>query len=114
VGSGLNLFGQPLQDDTFLMLFNPHHEPIQFYMPKPHGGTCWELCFDTRDLHQTVARNFSQGTLYKLMDRSFALFKETPCSGSGAAVPQADLASTPGDKAVTMKAVKGAQRIRRD
>ena len=27
--------GEPVKDDTFLIMLNCHHEPIQFYMPKP-------------------------------------------------------------------------------
>jgi glycogen operon protein len=66
--------GQPLKDDTFLMLLNPHHEPIVFYMPKGHDLTHWELCFDTRngnDPHELGA-----GEPYELRDRSFAFFRE--------------------------------------
>ena len=42
----VNGVGEPIRDDTFLILFNPHHEPIQFYMP-PQEGTAWELLLDS-------------------------------------------------------------------
>ena len=27
--------GEPVKDDTFLIMLNCHHEPIQFFVPKP-------------------------------------------------------------------------------
>ena len=33
----VDALGQPLQDETYLILLNPHWEPIQFYLPK---GSC--------------------------------------------------------------------------
>ena len=33
----VNGVGEPIRDETFLILFNPHHEPIQFYMPPRRG-----------------------------------------------------------------------------
>src|SRR5215469_5883536 len=29
----VNGVGEPIRDETFMILFNPHHEPIKFYMP---------------------------------------------------------------------------------
>ncbi len=72
----VNAFGQPLKDDTFLMMLNPHHEPIQFYLPKSHEGTVWELVFDTRDLKDAEPQRFSSGIAYELIGRCFALFRE--------------------------------------
>jgi isoamylase len=72
----VDAFGQPLKDDTFLMLLNPHHEPIVFYLPQPHEGSIWELCFDTKDAKESDAVQLSQGSRYELIDRSFALFHE--------------------------------------
>jgi glycogen operon protein len=41
--------GEPIQDDTFLILLNCHHEPIQFFVPKPPGADHWEIVIDTND-----------------------------------------------------------------
>jgi glycogen operon protein len=72
----LDGLGQPLKDDTFLMMLNPHHEPIVFYMPKGHDSTLWELCFDTRGGNGTESRELGTGEQYELRDRSFAFFRE--------------------------------------
>jgi isoamylase len=34
-------FGQPVQDDTFMLLFNAHHEPVKFVLAGQQGVT-WE------------------------------------------------------------------------
>ncbi len=39
--------GAPLHDDTFMLLLNPHHEPIDFYLPKPDEQTHWEMIVNT-------------------------------------------------------------------
>jgi glycogen operon protein len=72
----VDAFGQPLRDDTFLLLLNPHHETITFCLPPPHSDRSWELCFDTRDEEATASRTFEGNTPYELSDRCFALFKE--------------------------------------
>jgi glycogen operon protein len=68
----VNAVGEGILDDTFLILFNPHHEPIRFVLPAPKHGVAWELCFDTsrKKGGTTRARRF-----YRLMDRSLALFR---------------------------------------
>ncbi len=46
----VNGVGEPIRDDTFLLLINSHHEDLQFKLPSvSHREICWELCFDTRD-----------------------------------------------------------------
>jgi isoamylase len=68
----VNAVGERILDDTFLILFNPHHEPIRFVLPRPRHGVAWDLCFDTsrKKGGTTRARRF-----YRLMDRSLALLR---------------------------------------
>ena len=40
--------GQPITDDSFLLLFNTHPEPIEWTLPK-QWGQWWELLTDTAD-----------------------------------------------------------------
>ncbi len=44
----VNAFGEPIVDDTFLLLLNPGHEPISFRLPTARPGYCWEAMVDTR------------------------------------------------------------------
>ena len=39
--------GEPVRDDTFLILFSAHHEPVTFTLPGPKFGGRWAVTFDT-------------------------------------------------------------------
>jgi isoamylase len=39
--------GQPVRDDSFLMLFNAHHEPLRFELPPAAFGVRWWSIIDT-------------------------------------------------------------------
>ena len=39
--------GERIHDDTFLVLFNAHFEPIEFMLPSRSFGDAWEVEFDT-------------------------------------------------------------------
>jgi isoamylase len=76
----VNEVGDPVIDDTFLILFNPHHEPIRFYLPAPRPGTDWELVLDTRNAFVGRATRLKARKYYRLIDRSLALLREVPVS----------------------------------
>jgi isoamylase len=46
--------GEPIKDDTFLILLNCHHEPIQFFLPKPFLEGKWEVILDTNNPDMTI------------------------------------------------------------
>jgi isoamylase len=72
----VNAVGEPIVDDTFLILFNPHHEPIRFVLPPPRQGVAWDLCFDTsRGAARTAGGATRARRFYRLTDRSLALFR---------------------------------------
>ena len=39
--------GEELRDDSFLLLFNAHHEPVTFRLPTRRFGTRWTLELST-------------------------------------------------------------------
>jgi glycogen operon protein len=41
--------GEPVKDDSFLLLFNGHYEPVQFKLPTRRFGVRWELVLSTDD-----------------------------------------------------------------
>ena len=41
--------GQPITDDTLLVLLNAHHEPLSFTLPAHKRGIRWEHVFDTAE-----------------------------------------------------------------
>ena len=71
----VNGVGEAINDETFLILFNPHHEPIQFYMP-PREGTAWELEIDSAVVDRADKPVFAPGQFFELIPRSMALLRE--------------------------------------
>jgi glycogen operon protein len=45
----LDPFGQRVQDDSFLVLFNAHTETLYFTPPAPERGVSWVRVFDTAE-----------------------------------------------------------------
>jgi glycogen operon protein len=40
--------GNPIVDDTFMILVNSHHEPVDVVLPATHRGVRWDVVLDTR------------------------------------------------------------------
>ncbi len=70
----LDEFGQQITDDTFLFMMNPHHESIDFYMPKSDDIAGWELLIDSRGENSEEIR-VGTGESYELVPYSAALFR---------------------------------------
>jgi glycogen operon protein len=45
----LDARGQPVTDDSFILCFNAHHEPIDFTIPPHQFGAAWRRVLDTAD-----------------------------------------------------------------
>ena len=41
--------GEELEDESFLVLFNAHHEPLTFRLPTRRFGARWKLELSTAD-----------------------------------------------------------------
>ncbi|MFL6528636.1 MAG: glycogen debranching protein GlgX [Chthoniobacterales bacterium] len=56
----LNFEGDPLRDDTFLLLINAHHEPLEFVLPGQENLE-WQVVIDTADANGfiTTTKKFS-------------------------------------------------------
>jgi isoamylase len=67
--------GRAVVDDSFLVLFNAHHDPIPFVLPAMGKGA-WQRLIDTTDIEGDGAADVHQaGATYSLTGRSLALFK---------------------------------------
>ncbi len=68
--------GDPIIDDTLLILLSAHHEPISFTLPGFQPEFEWELVFDTSTPdQQDRLPHFAVGGTYELAGRSIAVFK---------------------------------------
>jgi glycogen operon protein len=68
--------GNPIRDDTLLILLNAHHEPLPFVLPAHRARTRWELLFDTWDAADLRPRRLMRGgETCELEARSLALLR---------------------------------------
>jgi isoamylase len=69
--------GEPIKDDTFLIMLNCHHEPIQFYFPMPPGSDKWEVVIDTNDPNLAADSRFTEpGAAIELVPLSLVVCRE--------------------------------------
>jgi len=71
----LNGVGEPIRDDTFLILFNPHTEPIRFFVPR-RPGIVWELELDTTVPEKPERPVIVSGEFYEMVPRSAVVLRE--------------------------------------
>jgi glycogen operon protein len=80
--------GEPIRDDTFLVLFNAHHEPVTFVLAGQEDVS-WELLLDTQQergfLDQPTTH--TAGDELELVERSMCLLKLSKGEGEHARAP---------------------------
>ncbi len=69
--------GQAIRDDNFLLLFNSHHEAIDFRLPMLREGCAWQTILDTHIAGgMEPAGHFQSGDTYPIEGRSLALLAQ--------------------------------------
>jgi glycogen operon protein len=66
--------GEPIRDDSFLVVFNAHHEPLDFCMPD--AGERWIRVLDTADAFNE-GDTPAAGDAAAVEARSIAVFRRT-------------------------------------
>ncbi|MBV8488511.1 MAG: glycogen debranching protein GlgX, partial [Planctomycetaceae bacterium] len=64
--------GEPIQDETALILLNAYHEPMKFVLPQTREGQIWDCVLDTSK-EEDVNCVHRPGESYEVHDRTFAL-----------------------------------------
>jgi len=69
--------GRAIHDDNFLLLFNAHHEQLDFKLPNLCEGCAWQAELDTH-YHAGLDTDgsFSGGDMYPLQGRTLALLRQ--------------------------------------
>jgi glycogen operon protein len=68
--------GERIVDDSLLLLFSAHHEPIGFTIPSGPYGEQWELAFDTAEpLAPEASRVYKAGDAVPLEARSVVVLR---------------------------------------
>jgi glycogen operon protein len=69
--------GHPLRDSSFLVLFNAHHEAIDFQLPSYVDGARWSVVMDTsREFGLVSGETCEPGKPYRLEARALALLEQ--------------------------------------
>jgi isoamylase len=69
--------GDPVIDDSFFVIFNAHHEPIQFKFPEKKYGAKWIKLIDTYITENNIAPEvFKANQPVNVAGRSVLLFKQ--------------------------------------
>jgi isoamylase len=71
----VNSVGEPISDETYLIMLNPHHEPIKFYMPTVDHNGDWEVVMDTRTAGVPEPARIKTGEPFELESHSAALMR---------------------------------------
>jgi len=66
--------GEPIVDDSFLIVFNAHHEPVEFTLPPERFGNGWVKVLDTYDAF-TEGEQGKAGGIVTLGSRSLVLLR---------------------------------------
>ncbi|WP_131115459.1 glycogen debranching protein GlgX [Lichenihabitans psoromatis] len=61
------------EDCPLLILFNSHHEDVDFVLPEHVGGSTWKLLLDTNQPDMTEGSTIENGKPLKLVSRSLSL-----------------------------------------
>ena len=59
-----------------MLLFNAHHEPVQFKLPTIPAGRRWELLVDTAEA-LTTRKMYRTGQRYEVAGRAVAVLRLT-------------------------------------
>jgi isoamylase len=62
--------GRPITDDSFLLLFNAHHEPLTFTMPPKSFGETWQVAIDSGAGLDAPARTMKSGEAIEVDGRT--------------------------------------------
>jgi glycogen operon protein len=68
--------GEPVRDETLLILLNAFWEPLPFVLPAHKAGVRWETLIDTRAPDgEPRTRSVKGGESYEMEGRTLALFR---------------------------------------
>jgi glycogen operon protein len=69
--------GNPIVDDTLLILLNAHHEPVSFTLPAHRRKVRWQVVLDTFEprVEHNKPRLMRGGEIYDLKDRSLVVLR---------------------------------------
>jgi glycogen operon protein len=67
--------GEPITDDSFLLCFSAHHEPIDFVLPGREEDIDWQLVLDTATSEVGDTKPMPAGEALTLQPRTLAVLQ---------------------------------------
>ncbi|HET6208861.1 MAG TPA: glycogen debranching protein GlgX, partial [Jatrophihabitans sp.] len=71
----INDRGEPITDDSFLLCFSAHHEPIEFVLPGSAEAIEWQMVLDTAISAVTDAKPVPAGELLTVQPRTLVVLQ---------------------------------------
>ena len=71
----VNLKGEPVVDDSFYVIFNAHHDPLDYSIPPKKYGAHWEKILDTAEGKVSEPQTFKPGDKLKVEGRSIIVLQ---------------------------------------
>ena len=108
-----DIYGKAIIDDSFLILFNAHYDPIKFTLPGAAFGPEWTLVVDT-DVPAAEAHKYPAGGVINVEARSMVVLTRPPLHPDAIVKPRTKRASTgaiPRLRALAQQAIKKAQAV---
>jgi glycogen operon protein len=65
--------GRPVRDESFLLLFNAHHEPLAFTLPGASFGRRWDVVIDTAAGLELKPKSIQAGKSLEVPDRTIVV-----------------------------------------
>jgi isoamylase len=72
---GVDDRGEPFKDDSFYLLFNAHHEALDFILPDGAWGKRFEKIFDTAQLESAPPAAMNAGSKLRVESRALAVLR---------------------------------------
>ena len=69
----VNAQGETLIDDSFYIMFNAHHEPLEYTLPEAKYGQDWKKFLDTSEAKVGEGQTFHPGDKLMAEGRSIVL-----------------------------------------
>jgi glycogen operon protein len=73
--------GQRVTDDSFVLFFNAHHEPIEFTLPAEQFSATWVVEIDTAAASDEEAQNYDAGAQVSVDARSVLVLRSETLNG---------------------------------
>ena len=67
--------GEPIVDDSFYIIFNAHHEPLEYTLPPKKYGNQWKTVLDTVEGMVNGDKSYQPGDQLKVAARSIILLQ---------------------------------------